>query len=130
MQLWQLYQDTIFLSHQPFSDQASFAIISAANPMGKVCNQGFNLCMNKAFATVLEQSLYRFRSITGASPCLTFQEASWAVFCQKEQALELAKSWRQNAIYWVEQGDLWLIPVLLSEAPVALGDFKQRVRLC
>ncbi|MCH8537548.1 MAG: DUF3293 domain-containing protein [Alkalimonas sp.] len=129
MQLWQLYQQTIFLSHQPFSDQVSFAIISAANPMGRLCNQGFNLCMSKALAAELEQSPYRFRSITGASPCLTFQEASWAVFCQKEQARELAKQWQQNAMYWVEQGTLWLIPVLLAEEPLLLGDFQQRLRL-
>jgi hypothetical protein len=129
MQLWQHYQQTIFLSHQPFCKQASFAIISVANPQGRVSNQGYNLCVNEAFAAELERSSYRYRSIIGASPCLQFQEVSWAVFCQQQQAIEMALKWQQNAMYWVEQGQLWLMPVLVAEQAIALGDFQQRLRL-
>lgn len=128
-QRWRDYQQTIFLSHQPFCSQASFAVISVANPKGEISNQGLTYCLDKAFAAELEQSPYRFRRILGASPCLQFKEASWAVFCSQQQAEAMAFRWQLNAIFWIERGQLWFIPIVLTDQVVELGDFQRRLSL-
>lgn len=129
MDLWQLYQNVVFISYQPFAAENSFSIISVANPAGKLAEPGLNHCRNMAFAACLHDTSLRYRQIIGASVDLTFQEASWAVFCSRAQALQYALAWQQNAIYWVEQGELWLLPVLLQAEPIALGQFEQRLIL-
>ncbi|MCC5851954.1 MAG: DUF3293 domain-containing protein [Alkalimonas sp.] len=129
MDLWHQYQEVIFISHQPFAADSSFAIISAANPAGNNTPSGFNLCRNMALAAALHQSGVRYRKIIGASLDKRFQEPSWAVFCSKLEATSIAMAWQQNALYWIEQGELWLLPALMQQEKQALGSFQQRLIL-
>lgn len=129
MSLWQLYQDVAFISYQPFAKDSCFAIISVLNPRGKIATPGQNLCRHMAFAAGVHAARLRYRKITGASGDLKFLEPSWAVFCSREQAEQYALEWQQNALYWVEQDQLWLLPALLQHEPVVLGRFSERLIL-
>ena len=51
------------------------------------------------------------------------------MLCDKSQAVQLALQFEQNAIYWVEQGELFLVPVLMSQQEESLGAFNQRLVL-
>lgn len=50
-----------------------------------------------------------------------WEEAGYIVDIRAEQAYQLAKKWQQNAIYWVEDNQLYLVPVLIK------GFKKQRL---
>ena len=129
MNLWESYKTSIFLCHQTLNCDIDFAIISAQNPAGHLYHPQHNLTLDREFETELDEAHIPYRTIIGASPDLSFQEKSWAVLCDKTKALSLALKFRQNAIYWVEQGQLYLVPVLLPEQEECLGQFQQRLVL-
>ncbi|HAW94345.1 MULTISPECIES: DUF3293 domain-containing protein [unclassified Arsukibacterium] len=129
MSLWQTYKDSVFLCRQRLAIQLDFAIISAQNPAGELKNPHVNLCLDKQFEAILHQARLPFRAVVGASADLKFQEKSWIVFCDKLQALQLARKVRQNAIYWVTNNKLFLVPVLYQETEEYLGLFESRVIL-
>ncbi|MDX3775435.1 DUF3293 domain-containing protein [Chromatiaceae bacterium AAb-1] len=127
MTLWESYKTSIFLCHQQLANNIDFAIISAQNPAGNVNNPYFNLRLDKELEVCLNQQRLPYRSVIGSSPDRAFQEKSWIVMCEKAQAVQLALQFRQNAIYWVEEGMLYLVPVLLANEEECLGTFKQRL---
>lgn len=126
MDLWECYKHSVFLCHQELGDDINFAIISAQNPLGNLCLQPQNLRLDCEFENELHQHGWPYRRMIGASPDLSFRESSWAVLCDKRRALELAKRYRQNAIYWVEQGELYLVPALFGNCEEHLGAFRPR----
>ncbi|SNY53794.1 Protein of unknown function [Arsukibacterium tuosuense] len=129
MSLWEAYRDSVFICRQRLASQLSFAIISAQNPAGELKNPHLNLCLDKRFEGFLQQARIPFRSVVGASADLRFQEKSWIVFCDKVQAMQLGRDLQQNAIYWVEQNKLYLVPVLYQRTEEYLGLFESRVIL-
>lgn len=126
MDLWECYKHSVFLCHQELGDDINFAIISAQNPLGTLCLQPQNLRLDCEFENELHQHGWPYRRVIGASPDLSFKESSWAVLCDKRRALELAKRYQQNAIYWVEQGELYLVPALFGNCEEHLGAFRPR----
>lgn len=126
MDLWESYKTSVFLCHQGLGDHISFAIISAGNPHGQMLGPASNLARDSQLEHELKQTQLPCRRLIGASPDLTFQEASWAVLCDKETALQLAHRYAQNAIYWVEAGQLYLVPALLRQSEEHLGAYRPR----
>ncbi len=126
MLLWEAYKNSVFICRQSLATQINFAIISAQNPAGELKSQSFNLCLDKRFEDLLQQARLPFRSVIGASADLSFQEKSWIVFCEKQQALQIGRDLCQNAIYWVEQNKLFLVPVLDPQPEEYLGLFQSR----
>ncbi len=131
MDLWESYKTSVFLCHQPLGDQINFAIISAQNPLGDLKHRQLNLTLDCQFETRLNAENLPYRRLIGASPDLMFQEQSWAVMCDKAKAVDLALTFQQNAIYWVENGQLYLVPALFKNHEVHLGSYQSRqIYLC
>ncbi|RVU35534.1 DUF3293 domain-containing protein [Rheinheimera riviphila] len=126
MDLWENYKTSVFLCHQSLGDQIDFAIISAQNPKGEIYPLQHNLTLNHEFETHLNDLHLPYRTLIGASPDLTFQEKSFAVLCDKASALDMALQFEQNAIYWVEAGQLFLVPALMPQNEEYLGLYCQR----
>ena len=126
MDLWENYKSSVFLCHQSLGDQIDFAIISAQNPKGEIYPLQHNLTLNREFETHLNDLHLPYRTLIGASPDLTFQEKSFAVLCDKASALDMALQFEQNAIYWVEAGQLFLVPALMPQNEEYLGLYCQR----
>lgn len=126
MDLWESYKTSVFLCHQPLGDQINFAIISAQNPHGDLKHHQLNLTLDCQFETRLNAEHLPHRRLIGASPDLTFQEQSWAVLCDKATAVDLARKFCQNAIYWVEAGELYLVPALFKNHEEHLGSYQSR----
>lgn len=127
MSLWDSYKASIFLCHQALASDVDFAIISAQNPAGQIEHPQLNLRLDKELQAFLNIRRIPYRSVIGSSPDLSFQERSWIVLCDKALAIELARRFLQNAIYWVEQGQLFLVPVLMKKPEECLGSFQQRL---
>ena len=71
-----------------------------------------------------------YRALVGAAPDLSHMEKSWAVFIDKEQALELGREFNQHAIYYVKQGMLSLVACNDAIMPeVDMGVFNHRLHL-
>jgi len=126
MDLWESYKTSVFLCHQPLGDHINFAIISAQNPHGDVKHHQLNMTLDCQFETRLNTENLPYRRLIGASPDLSFREQSWAVMCDKAKAVELARKFRQNAIYWVEAGELYLVPALFGNVEEHLGSYRSR----
>lgn len=126
MDLWESYKSSVFICYQPLGDAINFAIISAQNPAGTIQHPQHNLRLDRELETHLDHHQLPSRAIIGSSPDLSFQEKSWAVLCDKSRALELARHFQQNAIYWVEAGKLYLVPALWRGDEEYLGLYQQR----
>ena len=126
MNLWESYKTSIFLCHQALNCDVDFAIISAQNPAGQTEHPYLNLRRDNELQACLNQQRLPYRSVIGSAPDLSFQEKSWIVLCDKSCAIQLALQFEQNAIYWVEQGKLFLVPALLQQNEEYLGEFNPR----
>ncbi len=129
MNLWESYKTSIFLCHQALNCDVDFAIISAQNPAGHTEHPYLNLRRDNEFQACLNKHRLPYRSVMGSAPDRSFQEKSWIVLCDKHQAVSLARQFEQNAIYWVERGQLFLVPVLLPAQEEHLGSFTERLVL-
>lgn len=127
MNLWESYKHSIFFCHQALNCQVNFAIISAQNPAGNLEHPYLNLQRDKELQAYLNQRRLPYRSVIGSAPDNSFQEKSWAVICEKDDAVSLALRFEQNAIYWVEAGELYLVPVLMHRMEECLGRFNERL---
>ena len=128
--LWHKYQGTQFLLTQRLSNDIPFAIVTAHNPLGNVLTPCQNRLLDRRLQRKIEQYNSPYRSLIGAAPDLSHMEKSWAVFIDKQLALELGREFKQHAIYYVNQGLLSL--VACGDAPdseVMIGDFIARTQV-
>ncbi|WP_372871393.1 DUF3293 domain-containing protein [Shewanella sp.] len=128
-QLWQHYQSTEFLLTQQLSLSSSFAIVTAHNPEGQILTSCQNRLRDRALLRDIESYGVPYRALVGASNDLAHMEKSWAVFLSKADSLALARRYQQNAIYYVIQDQLELLPCVAEATAVSLGSFSKRVRL-
>jgi hypothetical protein len=118
--MWENYKMIRLLANAPQPEWACFAIITAWNPASTLRHPE----ENDAHQQDLLNQLINFPllEVWGCSPDLSWRERSVAVACPLALARQLAIRFGQNAIYWVDQGELWLVPVLLHhEETVSLG---------
>ncbi|QSX42520.1 DUF3293 domain-containing protein [Shewanella cyperi] len=127
--LWSLYQQTEFLLMQNISPAASFAIITAHNPRGELLSECQNRLRDRQLLADIEALGVPYRAMVGTSPDLQHKEKSWAVFMEAGDVLALAEKYQQNAIYYVEQDRLKLLPCLMPGPELQLGSFRSRARL-
>lgn len=128
-QLWHLYQSTEFLLTQQLSPFSQFAIITAHNPQGRILTACQNRLRDRALLRDIESLGVPYRAMIGASRDLSHMEKSWAVFLSREDSLALARRHQQNAIYYVAENQLELLPCLMQATPAQMGAFSERVRL-
>ena len=125
--VWQLYKQTVFLLEQPLNSQLSFAIITAYNPQGQQCNLGYNHSQDNKLQADIDILGCVYRKLWGCSPALDYAEKSWMISTDKTTAIKLAEKYQQNALYWVEQGELLLLPCLLKmKSEESIGAFDTR----
>ncbi len=132
--LWNLYQTTCFV----FPDQSilhatdfhgDFAIISARNPQGTQLSAQLNQQAEQKMKQWLIRSGYEYSRVFGCSPSFDYVEPSFLIYMLgKESAVGLALLFRQNALFWVSDDRLYLVPCdALSNTEVDLGVFSKRL---
>lgn len=123
--LWHFYKATHFLLVQQIASHLSFAIITACNPSGKVLSQSQNRLRDRQLLQSIENLNCPYRIIVGAATDMSHFEKSWAVFVEKPQAIKLGEEFVQNAIYYVNEGELTLVPISMKAQEERLGKFQQ-----
>ncbi|ENC6656850.1 DUF3293 domain-containing protein [Aeromonas hydrophila] len=123
MNLWENYRKICFIA--PFSAPKwpAYAIVTAWNPasrqLGMRRNTRHQRALWRAIAAVPRWQV--MGPCRGSSLDESWQESSLLLASTRSEAIRLAARFGQNAIYWVEQGELWLLPVLLAGEPHHLG---------
>ncbi|KFZ39018.1 hypothetical protein HR45_01055 [Shewanella mangrovi] len=128
-QLWQHYQNSCFLLTQCLNPPCSFAIITASNPLGTILSTSQNRLRDKQLQRDIHQSGCAYRALVGASLDLQHMEKSWAIYMDQQTAYQLAHKYQQNAFYFVEEGNIQLLPCHCDAQPVQMGPFEQFVRI-
>lgn len=124
LSLWCSYQAILFKADQQ-PVYPCFAILTAFNPGSIALNNCVNLNRNALLEIDLRELTDCILPVTSSARDGSWQEAGFAVAISLEQACRLARKWQQNAIYWVEDGQLMLVPVLMENVMIMkLGEMK------
>ncbi len=123
MNLWENYRKICFIA--PFSAPKwpAYAIVTAWNPASRQLGMRRNTRRQRALWRAIA-AVPRWQVMgpcRGSSLDESWQESSLLLASTRSEAIRLAARFGQNAIYWVDQGELWLLPVLLEGDPYHLG---------
>ncbi|WP_169753928.1 DUF3293 domain-containing protein [Photobacterium aquae] len=124
LSLWCSYCSSIFkITQHPV--YPCFAILTAFNPRSTVISNKENRLRHSQLTKELRRSGFSFESVVTCSPDGRWAEQGVMVAMDKSEACRVAARWEQNAIYWVENGELFLVPVLLAGfEQQSLGDWR------
>lgn len=101
------YQTTIFAWESALP--SSFVVITAYNPYGKRSSpMSRNLHQDATLKSVLLGRGFQPIRVVGMSPDGVHREPGWAVPLLETDALELGRVFKQEAIYCIRQGELYL----------------------
>ncbi|PWI35334.1 DUF3293 domain-containing protein [Vibrio albus] len=123
--LWNAYQEIFFFADKkPKFNQ--FCIITAWNPHSYLCSEEQNKKANSALKSELQP--YKYEPILVGDRNKIWTEESYAVELSRLDSTKLAKKYRQNAIYYVQNDQIYLIPCIdCGRAETLIGCFSQRV---
>ena len=125
MTLWENYRNVCFIAPFALPVWAAYAIVTAWNPAGQRVGMRRNARRQRALSRHLADTLV-MGPVWGSAPDECWQEASLLLHIPQGEAIRLAARFGQNALYWVVEGELWLVPVLLKGEPCHLGRLTSR----
>ena len=122
-ELWKTYQNIrLKWLAEPLGCR-TYAIITAYNPRSTTAPEATNQLNQRKLVAAISQYTSRMSEMVVGDPLMDYSEPSIAAALSKQDAIALASKFEQNAIYWVEAGQLWLIPALITEHQACcLGD--------
>ncbi len=101
----------------------AYAIVTAWNPASQWVGARRNARRQRALSRQLADVLV-MGPVWGSDPDECWQEASLLLRLSRAEAMRLAARFGQNALYWVEEGELWLVPVLLKGCHATLASWR------
>lgn len=126
--LWQLYQQTWFKFTNSAVTFKIFAVITAFNPGSEICVAKSNDLAQQKLQRDIEALGLAFLPILAGNRDFSYVEPSFAVSCTMKQAMDLAFRYQQNALFWVQDDNVWLVPVTMRQhRATAIGAFRQRL---
>ncbi len=106
-----IYHETRFrLPCTDVSWPAQFGLITAYATTGEVWSESRNELANSALEQVLIANGCWMTPITGYSPRTGHAEPGWAVELTFDQCCDLGEAFLQDAIYFIDQGELFVSP--------------------
>lgn len=95
-----------------------FYIITAHNPDGASVAEEANTRADAALRREIERLGFALFSVTGGSPDFSHAEPGYGIQCSREEALGLARQFRQDAFFEIREGKV----ILISAIPLAEPD--------
>ncbi|MBE1300272.1 MAG: DUF3293 domain-containing protein [Alteromonadaceae bacterium] len=112
--LWEKYKAVKFRIGTSFPDFQAFAIVTAYNPKSILYSEKTNQLRQQKLCRYLEKSQLKYRRVVAGNTDFTYFEPSLAIETNIAQASNLAKLYGQNAIYFVIDENLFLLPILVK----------------
>lgn len=106
------YQQVRFCAELPKAGlPAVFGIVTACNPDGKTISPQENDNATDGFRKELEKEGHFYFSVTGGSLDFSHSEPGFGVlFLTMKEAIAWGIRYQQEAVFWVENGDVHLVP--------------------
>jgi len=101
---------------------SEFAIITAYATTGEHWPDAENKQADKKLKTYLDSEFSCVKRITGYSPFKGYTETGWLVNCSFAQGYGFGLSFKQDAIYWGETGQLFVSYCRVQRSKVHLFD--------
>jgi hypothetical protein len=101
-----LENDPKFDKFETFPDQ--FAIITAYATTGEEWSDMKNSQEDERLKAYLQSRFSCVKRITGYSPSSGHSEPGWLVNCSFDEGCDVGLSFKQDAIYWHESGNLYV----------------------
>ncbi|MCE2594444.1 DUF3293 domain-containing protein [Motilimonas cestriensis] len=124
--LWFAYQQTHFKWHQLKLSASNFVIVTAYNSKGIVQSRYANHVAHRELLRYLRIHRKVFSCLSGMSVDGAHVELSVAVACSVKEGKAIALKFKQNAMYWVNDDQLYLQSVLMDRGQIHLGAFSLR----
>jgi hypothetical protein len=105
----------------------TFAIVTAFATTGEIWTDSENAAANAALRTDLERSDRLLGSLTGYSPLTGHAEPSYAASLSFEEACDLGLRFKQDAIYYVDSGILYVSYCDQRRRLEPVGPFLERL---
>ena len=122
------YSDTRFRCHvHPESWPEKFAILSAYATTGFTWSPERNASADRALEETLRQRGVWLHRLIGYSPDTQHAEPSWACNMELQEACTLGQEFAQDALYWVEQDQLFVLQCHAPDRRVFVGGFAERL---
>ncbi|USD65724.1 DUF3293 domain-containing protein [Vibrio sp. SCSIO 43136] len=121
--LWRAYQAIVFFTDKPITFER-FVVITACNPRSIKASEEINYQRNNQLREQINNENFIQLEVGDAEKL--WVEPSFCVEISLQNGLKLAQEFDQNALYYVENGQLWLISC--CDERLNLGPFDQKVR--
>jgi len=110
---------------------AIFQIVTACNPDGQTVDADSNRRADALLAARIEEAGWRHFRVTGGSPDFSHTEPGYGIACSRDEALDLARSFGQDATFEVRNGRVYLISAKGTGAESeVVGEWSELVDLC
>ena len=104
------YFETRFRTEEIFEKWPdNFSIITAYATTGQIWSDEANISQDRKLEADLSRLTSELRRITGYSPSSGHAEPGWAVEINLSEAMRIGRDFRQDAIYQIRSGNLWVI---------------------
>ncbi len=97
------------------------------NPDGETISAEENAARTIRFSEQLQERGLEHFPVTGFDPESDHLEPGFGIMCGRKEALELGREWGQEAVFVIENEEMWLVACGQDDEPEALGSFKRRV---
>ncbi|HEX6576698.1 MAG TPA: DUF3293 domain-containing protein [Gemmatimonadaceae bacterium] len=99
---------------------AEFAVLTAFNPRGVDASQEENDDRMRELEAELESVGHSFVRLDACSPDKSHCECSVAISTSLDEAIEIAKRWKQIAIFWWDLSSFWIYGGISDADPIKL----------
>ena len=122
------YEQTCFLVDDIKKLPMKFGIVTACNPDGVTVSDELNTAATERLRSDLTGAGFHIFSVTGCSRDLRHQEPGFGIVTSDREAIvELGRAWKQDAVFWVEGGIVYLISCRDPEV-INVGQWQELAR--
>jgi len=103
----------------------AFGVVTACNPDGKLLTKWENQVRTGRLEVALMEAGLALFPVTGYDEGSPHEEVGFGVVCGKEEIVRLGKEWDQEAVFWVEAGEVWLLSCAPAGEEFRLRPFQE-----
>jgi hypothetical protein len=105
------YLQARFQAELPFGGlPENFGIVTACNPYGKPASAEANAAATASLRGLIEREGWPYFPVTGGSADFSHAEPGFGVIASEIDCMALGRVFKQDAIFWVNRGHVFLMP--------------------